>query len=172
MSYIKLDHKMLTWGWKDNPQMVALWIEILLQANYRDKEWHGEVYERGSFPTSLQKLADATGLSVRNVRTCLEKLKKSQEVTIKSTKQGMKISVVKWAFYQGGDDGSDKQTDTQPTNNRQTSDKQVTIPKEYKNYKKYRNIYNNDHLPVYDTSANKEMDEDEAQELLTLMGRA
>lgn len=169
MSFIKLDHKMLNWGWKDNPNMVALWIEILLQANYKDKEWHGEVYEKGSFPTSLQKLADGTGLSVRSVRTCLEKLKKSQEVTIKATKQGMKISVVKWAIYQGYDNDTDKRSDTQATNERQTSDTQATIPKEYK---KYRNIYNTDTLPVYDTSKNTYMDEEEAEELLELMGKA
>lgn len=172
MSFIKLDHKMLTWGWKDNPYMVALWIEILLQANYKEKEWHGEKYEKGSFPTSLQKLADATGLSVRNVRTCLDKLVKSQEVTIKTTNKGMKISVVKWAFYQGYDNDTDKQTDIQLTSNRQTTDKQVTTPKEYIEVKKYRNIYNNDHLPVYDATKNPVMDEKEEQELLALMGKA
>lgn len=172
MSFVKLDHKMLTWGWKDNPNMVALWIEILLQANQFDREWHGEQYERGTFPTSLQKLADGTGLSVRTVRTCLEKLKKSQEVTCKVTNHGMKISVVKWAFYQGHDKESDKQTDTQVTSNRQASDKQVTTLIESKESKKVRNIYNNDHLPVYDPSKNPVMDEDEAQELLTLMGKA
>lgn len=166
MSYIKLDRKLLKWGWKDDPYMVALWIEILLQANYEEREWHGETYEKGSFPTSINKLASATGLTVRQVRTCLRKLEKSQEVTIKTTKQGTKINVVKWAEYQCSDGESDKQNDKRATNERQTSDNTIRN----KEIKKERNIYNS--VPVYDPSSNKKMSEEEELELLNLMGRA
>ena len=139
MSFIKLDRKLLEWEWKDKPEMVALWIEILLQANFYDNVWHGEIYESGSFPTSIAKLSKGSGLSERTVRTCLNRLKSTNELTIKATKQGTKIIVNKWALYQGMTDESDKrndkQTDFQSTNDRQTTD--TTIRK--KESKKEKN---------------------------------
>ena len=104
--------------------MVALWIEILLQANYYDSEWHGKQYECGSFPTSIAKLSEATGLTTQQVRTCLNRLKSTSEITIESTSQGTKIKVVKWAEYQGSDSKSNKQNNKR-SNKRSTSDQQA-----------------------------------------------
>jgi len=144
MSWLKLHHKMKNWGWIDDPNMVALWIRILLEANMFPQERHGQMYEEGSFPTSLDKLSTDTGMSVRTVRTCLERLKKSGEIVIESTKKGTKIKVVKWPEYQGSSDDydmlSDTQTDKQVTNNRQTSDKQPTILKESIDIKKEKKV--------------------------------
>lgn len=161
MSFIKLDRKILSWEWKDDPHMVALWIEILLQANYAESRWHGEVYEKGSFPTSIEKLAKATGLTQSQVRTCLKKLKMTNEIAISSTNKGTKICVVKWAFYQGCDDDDDKQ-------NRKQVSKQIANKSQHlKKEKKERN--QEDILPVYDPSQNKTMTQEQEEELLELM---
>ena len=80
MGYIKLDRGLKNWEWKDKPNMVALWIEILLQANYYDSKWHGKVYEAGSFPTSIAKLSTSTGLTAQQIRTCLNRLKSTNEI--------------------------------------------------------------------------------------------
>ena len=124
MSYIKLDRRLLRWEWKDDPHMVALWVEILLQANYEASKWHGEVFEEGSFPTSIDKLSKSTGLTPRQTRTCLNRLKSTNEVTIESTKLGTKIIVNKWSEYQcqcpDTDKQNDKESDKRPTNERQT----------------------------------------------------
>ena len=135
MSYIKLDRKLLNWEWKDCPEMVALWVDILLEANYSQRNWRGNEYEPGTFPTSLDKLSTNTGISVRSVRTCLERLKKTGEIDIKTTNQGTKIIVNKWALYQSLEDEDDKQ----PTNNRQSIDKQPTTLKESKERKERKN---------------------------------
>ena len=112
MGYVKLDRQLMNWEWKDKPNMVALWVEILLQANYQDRSWHGEEYEVGTFPTSLAKLSKNTGLTVQQVRTCINRLKSTNEITCVSTSKGMKISVVKWAEYQGEGAGINKQINT------------------------------------------------------------
>ena len=143
MSYLRLDRKLLSWGWKDDPNMVALWIHILLEANWKPAEWHGVIYEEGTFPTSVEKLSVATGLSTRSVRTCLEKLKKSGEIVIETTNKGTKITVVKWAEYQGLDEDSDKQADKQKTNGRQTSDKRPTTLKEIEEIEEVEEHKNN-----------------------------
>ena len=161
--FIKIDRKLLKWGWKDVPEMVALWIEILLQANYQDGEWHGKKYEKGSFPTSVDKLAKATGLSLRQVRTCLERLQQSGEIIVKSTSHGTKIKVVKWAQYQDYDDGSDKPS----TSHRQAIDKQATTLKERKKERRKEYIYKNtrsqEEPEVYDSSKNPEITDEQRE---------
>ena len=107
MSYIKLDRKLINWEWKDVPEMVALWVEILLQANYQENKWRGETYEKGSFPTSLDKLAKNTGLSVKKIRTCLKRLEESGEIGTQRANKGTKIIVINWELYQGSDSNDD-----------------------------------------------------------------
>ena len=144
MRWIKLHRKLKNWGWADDPNMVALWVRILMEANWKDEEWHGVVYEKGSFPTSIEKLSINTGLSVRSVRTCLDRLKKSGEIDVQTTNKGTKIIVNKWDFYQGLDDecdmpadtSTDTPTDKRPTNDRQTADKQTTTLIEDKNIRR------------------------------------
>ena len=166
MSYIKLDRKLLQWEWKDDPCMVALWIEILLQANYYDQKWHGEEYEKGSFPTSISQLSKNTGLTARQTRTCLNRLKSTNEVTIKTTSRGTKIIVNKWALYQCPDNESDKANDKvldkRATSTRQTSDNTI---RNIRNKRKKEDNY----LPTYDPSNNPVISEEEKEELLRLM---
>ena len=159
MSFIKLDRKLLTWEWKDDPNMVALWIEILLQANYYDSKWHGEVYEKGSFPTSLEKLSKATGLTVNQVRTCLKKLNSTHEITSKSTSHGTKIIVNKWALFQCLDDEDN-------TPNHKPHHKQITSKSQH--YKKEKKERKEEYIS-YDPSLNKEMSKEQEDELLELM---
>lgn len=149
MSFVKLHHKLLNWGWADDPNMVALWVRILLEANWKDEEWHGTLYERGSFPTSYTKLSQDTGLSVQSVRTCLERLKKSGEITCVSTNVGTKIIVNKWDYYQGSCDDANTpdntpatsdqhEANTEPTRDQHDSNTKPTTLKEYKNIKNTR----------------------------------
>jgi len=163
MSFIKIDRKLLKWEWKDDPYMVALWIEILLQANWEDRRWHGKDYEAGSFPTSVAKLAKATGMSVKRVRTCLQRLEKSQEVAIETANDGTKIIVNKWADYQGFDDDKGKQNGKRWANGGQTVGNTIRN----KEKKEGKNIYNS--LPIYDPSKNEEIGEELENELLELM---
>ena len=169
--FIKLSRKLLKWEWKDDPNTMALWINILLNANWEDRSWHGKSYERGSFPTSIGKLARETGLTIQQTRTCLNRLKSTNEITIESTNVGTKIKVVKWAEYQCYDDNSNKRFNT-PSNNQSTNDQQ-TANNTIRNIrnKELKNIYNS--VPVYDPSINETMSKEEEEELLELMkGRA
>lgn len=138
MSYIKLERKMLDWKWIDVPEMVSLWIYILLKANYEANEWHDDTFEEGSFPTSISKLSDATGLTQKQVRTCLERLKNTGEIEIESNNRYSKISVCKWSEYQG----NGTQKGKQKANEGQAEGNQRATLKEYKEDKKERNIYN------------------------------
>lgn len=138
VSYIKLNRKMLTWGWKDVPEVVALWIHILLRANYTANQWHGEMFEEGTFPTSISKLAEETGLTPKQVRICLEKLQKTGEIQVESNHRYSKIIVSKWSDYQV-EDG--EPTDKDGANSGQTQGKDRATLKEIKEIKNKKNIY-------------------------------
>lgn len=144
MGYIKLDRKLLNWEWADDPNTIALWIHILLQANWEDRSWHGQTFERGSFPTSVAKLAKGTGLSIQQTRTCLDRLKSTNEITIRATNKGTKIIVEKWEEYQCSDglsnEQDNKRNNKQSTSNQQTKQQAINNSlrkKEEKERKEY-----------------------------------
>lgn len=143
--WVKIHRSFLTWEWFDTPEMVQLFIYLLLQANHDAKEWHGITIERGQIVTSIARIAQDTRLSPRSVRTCLNRLKATNEVTIESTSQYTIVTISKYDTYQDADETSDKANDKandkRVTNERQTSDNQTTTNKNDKNYKNDKNIY-------------------------------
>ena len=127
--YIKLNRKIIGWEWYMNVNVKTLFIHCLLRANWKDGRFEGKEVKRGSFVTSLEKLSKETGLSVRQVRTALNHLFLTGELTSKSFSKFRIITVSNYEQYQN----IDKQVDNQLTSKRQASDKQVTTIEEVKN---------------------------------------
>ena len=173
-TYIKLFRSIKDWRYKTDPNMVALWVEILVQANRFEHKYREDTFEVGSFPTSLQELSKNTGLTIQQVRTGLRRLN-GEEITCQSTKKGTKISVVKYAEFQGVDEGTNTDSNNQSTHHQHTGNKVAThnqqlLKKERKEESKKGNIL--DALPVYDSSNNIIMSQEDELELLGLMGKA
>lgn len=148
--WICLHRKMLKWEWYDDTNTFRLFIHCLLKANYEDKKWHGQIIKRGSFITSYPKLALETGLTVRQVRTSIDKLKLTGELTHSSTAKYSMISIKNYNQYQD----YDRQVDSQATGKRQASDRQMTTTKQYNNINKENNIESTKEL--YVSLSNKE----------------
>lgn len=136
MYYLKLYYKLLEWEWHDNPNMLSVFIHCLLKANRADNKWQGIQIKAGSFVTSYENLSKLTGLTVRQVRTALNKLKMTGELTHKTTSRYSIITINNWSSYQD----NDKQIDKQMTNKRQTNDKQMTTIRECKNDKNVEEV--------------------------------
>lgn len=100
-TYIKLYRKFLDWEWYDDLPTKALWIHILLKANYKDKMWHGKEVKRGSFYTSYSTLQNDLGLSKKQIERALKNLQKTGELEKVSTRENTLIIVTKYDFYQG-----------------------------------------------------------------------
>ena len=122
--WIKIHYNLLNWEWYDDINTKTLFLHLLLMANWKDKKWHGILIKRGSFVTSLGKLANQTGLSVQNVRTSLNKLKSTHEITSKTTNKYTYITINNFNDYQ--------ETTNKLTNNQQTTNKQLTTTEEGK----------------------------------------
>ena len=129
MYYLKLYYKMLDWEWYTNIPVRILFEHCLLKANRFDKKWHGVDIKAGSFITSYENLAFETGLTVQQVRTAINKLKSTGEITYKSTSRYSIIIVNNWVEYQA----DDTQINKQITNKQQTNNKQITTTRECKN---------------------------------------
>jgi len=101
IGYIKLHRSLLEWEWIDDHNCLRLFIFLLLTVNYEPKKWHGITIEPGQLVTSLENLAFQTKLSVKQVRTALDKLKSTGEVANQSTNNYRVITVTNWKDYQG-----------------------------------------------------------------------
>lgn len=139
--WIKLYRSLTEWEWYDNIPTKTLWLHLLLTCNWQDAKWHGQTIKAGQRVTSIGHLARETGLSERSVRTALEHLKSTGEVTTKSTNKYTVVSLENWGKFNTDDLMTDKQADNLPTINRQSTDKQPTTNKEIKESKKKKNIY-------------------------------
>lgn len=128
--WIKIHYKFLQWEWANDANMVSLFIHLLLKANYKDKNWKGQMVKRGQLITGRKALEIETGISQQSIRTCLERLKSTNELTIKSTNKYSLITICNYEQYQT------RSTNKSPTDQPSTN-QQLTTPKEGKKVKKY-----------------------------------
>ena len=134
--YIKLFRKMTEWEWYDDLPTFRLFIHLLLRANYQEKKWHGMIIERGCYITSISNLATETKLSAQQVRTAINRLISTNEITKSSTSKYTIIKVLNYDCYQGVNKVDNKQA----TNEQQATNNQSTTTKERKESKKERSI--------------------------------
>ena len=100
MGYIKLDQKVTEWQWFDDPEMLALWVHLLLAANCSEADRQGASLQRGTLITSIARLSVRTGISVGKIQNGLRRLKKSGEITTEGTNKWTKITIVNYDHHQ------------------------------------------------------------------------
>lgn len=138
--WIKIHRKFDKWEWRDKPEMVSLFLHMLTQANYEKTKWHGIDIERGQAIFGRLKWAETLGISERSIRTCIERLKSTNEVTIKTTSKYSVITIVNYEEYQEVEEKPTSISTSISTSNRPATDQQPTTPKERKELKKEKNI--------------------------------
>jgi hypothetical protein len=111
--FIKLYDKILKWEWFKDANTLQLFLHLLLKANYKDSSFKGVKVRRGQIITSLSKLSQATGQTVRQIRDNLNHLEMTGEVTSQSTNRYRIITIVRYDEYQTVDKPNDKQLDKQ-----------------------------------------------------------
>lgn len=141
--HVILDRSITNWRWYKDANASRLFIHCILMANYTDCTIGDVVIHRGEFLTSYSTLAENLGLTVKEVRTALGKLKRTQEVASTSTSKYTIISIVNYDLYQcngkhtGNQAANRGQSEgkQRSTNNKDNNIKEVDIKKE-KNIKK------------------------------------
>lgn len=130
IGWIKIHRQILDWEWYSDNNSFRVFMHLILKANHKEKRYKGIELKSGSVITSRDILAFETGLSVQQIRTALDKLKSTNEITIETSSKGTIIQVVKYEKYQ--------LTTSESTNEQPTSNQQVTTNK---NEKKERSIF-------------------------------
>jgi len=130
--WIKLHRKILDWEWASDPIMMRVWLQLLFDANYEPKRWKGITVDRGQLIFGRIAFAEKCGISERQIRTAMERLKSTNELTIKTTNRFSLVTITKYELYQFADDEATSKTTSQMSNKRPANDQQTTTPKELK----------------------------------------
>jgi hypothetical protein len=156
--FVRLHRRFLEWEWYDDIVTKTVFIHLLLTASYREYKWQGITIKPGQVVTSYSALAKKLNLGVRQVRTAIEHLKSTNELTSESTSKYTVVTIVNWAKYQSLHEEPTSKTTNKVTNDRQATDKQPTSNRQH--LKKYNNInkYNNYNNSLLDTHAREEFD--------------
>lgn len=134
-SFIKLDRNILRWRWYTDENTYRVFLHLLLTANYKDADFQTITVHRGERVTSYGAIAKDLKLSVQNVRTALEHLKSTGEITSKSYSKYQVITILKYDEYQS----TNTIDNIQLTGNQQATNNQLTTNKEYNNNKNNKN---------------------------------
>ena len=148
--WICLHRKLLNWQWYSDTNVKVLFIHLLLKANYEDKVWKNIVIKKGQLVTSISKLAEETRQTIRQTRVALDKLKMTNEITVKTTNKYTLITIEKYGNYQGienkNDKPNDKENDKQMTNKWQATCQTKGQQHNNKQYNNNNILSNNNYL--------------------------
>lgn len=123
--WVKLHRKIIKWEWYDIPNMFHLFLHLILTANYKDDNWHGNIIKRGQRMFGYRKLSQETGISIQTIRTCLTRLQSTHEITLQSTHHYSIVTICKYEEYQLNEENNNTEINT-PTNNQLTTNQHTT----------------------------------------------
>lgn len=99
--YIKLYRKMMKWGWYTDTNAKCVFLHLLFLAQYEACFYRGVKLDVGQAVTSIREIATQTGISVQSVRTALDHLKSTQEITQSPHGKFSVFTVKNYSEYQG-----------------------------------------------------------------------
>lgn len=135
--YIKLFRSLTSWRWYKDGNTMRVFLHLLLNANITDADFETETIKRGELVTSIKKLSAELTLSPQAIRTAINHLILTSEITKRTTSKFTIITIKNYDKFQGLTSPS--------TSEQQASNKQVTSEqqqyKKNKKKKKNKNIY-------------------------------
>jgi len=98
--WIKIHRKILQWEWYTDANTFRLFVHCLLKANHEPKKWRGHPVDKGEFITSLSTLSKELGMNIQQIRTSLNKLSLTHQLTHQTNTKFSLIKVKNYDFYQ------------------------------------------------------------------------
>lgn len=131
--FITLHRKIVDWEWYSDTNVFRIFTHLILTANWEPKKWKGVPVKRGQKITSIQHMAEETGLTEQSVRTAIKKLKLTGELTTEATNRYTLVTLINYDFYQDKEKQSTNKITSNLTNEEQTTNKQLTTTKPLNN---------------------------------------
>lgn len=98
--HIKLHRRMTKWRWYRDGNTMRLFLHLILTANWEDCDFETITVHRGQRVASRRTLAEEIGMSEREVRTAINHLISTNEVTSVSTSKYTVFTVINYDAYQ------------------------------------------------------------------------
>ena len=118
-TFIKLDRNITKWRWYKNANTMRVFIHLLIEANINNNPFENIIIKRGQLPTSYEKIANTLNLPIQEVRTAIQHLKSTGELTVTRHSKFQVITVVGNSYYQ--DTPTRKSTINQQSLNNQST---------------------------------------------------
>jgi hypothetical protein len=136
--FIQLHKKVCDWEWHTDIPTKTLFFHSLLKCNFKEVKWRWKIIKPWELVTSLEHLALETWLTRQQVRTAIEKLKRTWEITHYATNEHTTLALNNWESY-------NTQDNKRTTNEQQTNNKRITTTN--KEYNEYND--NNENIDTY-----------------------
>ena len=120
-TWIKLNRNISRWHWYTDGNTMRVFIHLLLTANVKPGTFMGKRINRGETATSMSTMSEALGMSKSQVRTALNHLRETEEITIVRYSKFAVIKIIKYEQYQ-----SDKPVVKKPRQQRKEPEKKTT----------------------------------------------
>lgn len=141
--FIKLSRALLDWDWHNEVKTFCLYVHMLMLANHEETRWRGETLRRGQLLAGRKQLSVMTGLSEQEVRTALERLKKTGDVQIAAKSKYSIITLTKYDEHCSVTSTStNDQPAHQPENNQQITSNQPAANQQPTTSKNLENVKN------------------------------
>lgn len=125
-----------------------LFIHMILKANWKDGSFRGTTVPRGSFVSSISKLAEETNLTNDEVRTAISHLVRTGEITKQSSNKFTLFTVEKYELYQ---DNPNQTTNQDPSSSQSIPNLFPTIEEGKK--ERNKEIYRDDKSSLRQTES-------------------
>jgi len=159
--YIKVWRKIADADWLKNHKLCAFWLWCLIKASHKEYDLivgSQQVHLLpGEFVFGLKSASKELKMSIQSIRTLLNFLKTSSNLTLKTTNKFSIISIVNWNTYQIQENEINTQINKQLTNKQQTTNNKQEC-KELKNVK--NNTYTSEFLLFYNSYPKKKAKDD------------
>lgn len=117
MGFVKLSDDLPNWAWYGDNNTLSVYIRLLIGAVWRETEYQNTTLQRGQIATTLPKIAKENGITERQARTILDRLKATGRVSVKTTS---KFSIITLNNYDCAFENV-SQSDRQMSGERQTA---------------------------------------------------
>lgn len=137
--FVKIHRKLLQWGWYQDHAVKELWLHLILTAAFKQGTYKGKTIYPGQAIIGRQSLAKELDFSEQEIRTALNKLKSTNEITIETTNKFSVVTLTNWEEYQTTEKDATNTVTTTPTNHQPTINQPATNHQPHlKNVKEYK----------------------------------
>ena len=162
--FVKIYRSLLNWEWYDDVVTKTVFLHLLLTVSIDDQKWHGIVVKRGSRVSSYAKLAEETKLSVQQIRTAINHLESTGELTRSKHAKFTVFAINNYDEYQ--------QVTGKSTVNQQGANRVTTrYQQQYKKDKKDKNNIYIAENPDFEAAKSKKPDTKPYQEIVDYLNQ-